>query len=203
MNVKCLSLWQPWASAIAIGSKRIETRCWATSYRGPLLIHAAKRCRVGELRELEQQNFWRGAMFPLVALNDHFRDRLPFGAIVAIADLVDCRPTSEFGYLELEMPRHPDGINPMQALDWCEANMGDFSSGRFGWVLDNVRRIEPAIPYRGFQQLFNVPDNVVAGRIPPTSPRGCPKCGSADHLVTQRPCIRCDYCGYAWRFAFA
>lgn len=40
--MRAISLWQPWASAIALGSKRIETRSWSTSYRGPLAIHAAK-----------------------------------------------------------------------------------------------------------------------------------------------------------------
>ncbi len=39
--MKALSLHQPWASLIAIGAKRVETRHWTTSYRGPLAIHAA------------------------------------------------------------------------------------------------------------------------------------------------------------------
>ena len=34
--MKAISLWQPWASAVALGSKRVETRSWSTSYRGPL-----------------------------------------------------------------------------------------------------------------------------------------------------------------------
>jgi hypothetical protein len=41
--VKALSLWQPWASLVALGVKTIETRSWSTSYRGPLAIHAARR----------------------------------------------------------------------------------------------------------------------------------------------------------------
>lgn len=40
--MKTISLWQPWASLVAIKAKRIETRSWYTSYRGPLAIHAAK-----------------------------------------------------------------------------------------------------------------------------------------------------------------
>lgn len=40
--MKALSLTQPWASLVAVGAKRIETRSWRTSYRGPLAIHAAK-----------------------------------------------------------------------------------------------------------------------------------------------------------------
>lgn len=41
--MKAVTLWQPWASLVAIGAKTIETRSWATSYRGPLAIHAAAR----------------------------------------------------------------------------------------------------------------------------------------------------------------
>ena len=41
--MKALSLWQPWASLIAAGVKRFETRHWETRHRGPIAIHAAKR----------------------------------------------------------------------------------------------------------------------------------------------------------------
>ncbi len=40
--MKAISLLQPWATLVAIGAKRIETRSWATNYRGPLAIHASK-----------------------------------------------------------------------------------------------------------------------------------------------------------------
>jgi len=33
--MKCLSIIQPYATLIAIGAKRIETRSWSTPYRGP------------------------------------------------------------------------------------------------------------------------------------------------------------------------
>jgi hypothetical protein len=41
--MRALSLWQPWASLIADGRKKIETRHWAMLYRGPLAIHAAMK----------------------------------------------------------------------------------------------------------------------------------------------------------------
>jgi hypothetical protein len=41
--MRAISLWQPWASAIALRLKSNETRGWATTYRGPLAIHAALR----------------------------------------------------------------------------------------------------------------------------------------------------------------
>ena len=40
--MKAITLTQPWATLVAIGAKRIETRSWRTFYRGPLAIHAGK-----------------------------------------------------------------------------------------------------------------------------------------------------------------
>ncbi len=40
--MKALTLTQPWASLVAVGAKRIETRSWETNYRGTIAIHAAK-----------------------------------------------------------------------------------------------------------------------------------------------------------------
>jgi hypothetical protein len=40
--MKAITLHQPWATLVAIEQKKIETRSWPTSYRGPLAIHAAK-----------------------------------------------------------------------------------------------------------------------------------------------------------------
>jgi hypothetical protein len=39
---------------------------------------------------------------------------------------------------------------------FTERFLGDFSPGRFGWVLENVRALDTPIPYRGAQGLFNV-----------------------------------------------
>ena len=39
--MKALTIIQPWATLLAAGKKRIETRSWKTNYRGEILIHAA------------------------------------------------------------------------------------------------------------------------------------------------------------------
>jgi hypothetical protein len=39
--MKAISLWNPWAYAVPLGLKGVETRSWATNYRGPIAIHAA------------------------------------------------------------------------------------------------------------------------------------------------------------------
>jgi hypothetical protein len=54
--VKALTLTQPWATLIAVGAKRIETRSWATDYHGQIAIHAAKGLGpVGGKRGLYEQ----------------------------------------------------------------------------------------------------------------------------------------------------
>lgn len=40
--IKAISVKQPWANLIASGEKTIETRTWATDYRGELLIVSSK-----------------------------------------------------------------------------------------------------------------------------------------------------------------
>lgn len=40
--MKALTLRQPWASLVAVGTKWIETRSWSTSYRGRLAVHAGR-----------------------------------------------------------------------------------------------------------------------------------------------------------------
>jgi hypothetical protein len=41
--MKAISLKEPWASMIMRGEKTIETRKWATSYRGDILICASQK----------------------------------------------------------------------------------------------------------------------------------------------------------------
>jgi hypothetical protein len=147
--IKCISLWQPWASLIAIGAKKIETRGWATSYRGTLAIHAAKRKPDMDLLEDEAFVYTLADAglinfnFGEWELHEHF---LPLGALVAVADLVDCIST--------------DVLCPKISLQ--EKSFGDYSPRRFGWVLDNIRHLKTPIPLRGQQGLFDIGAGLVS-----------------------------------------
>ena len=90
--MKALSIWQPWAQLLAVGVKHDETRSWGTNYRGPILIHAAKRKMnySTEFIGLHRSPFYKyfkvmgyGAYENILAL--------PHGAIIGMAELVDCR----------------------------------------------------------------------------------------------------------------
>ena len=88
--MKAITIWQPWASLLACGGKRFETRSWATSYRGPIAIHAAKKDVFDAL-----------ALIPVpVALEmkkligAEWKD-LPTGAVIATATLIGCHGICE------------------------------------------------------------------------------------------------------------
>jgi hypothetical protein len=44
-----------------------------------------------------------------------------------------------------------------------ERIFGDYSPGRFAWILQDIQRLEKPIPYRGAQGLFTVPDSILEG----------------------------------------
>lgn len=74
MELRCLSVRQPFASAILTGQKVEEYRSKLTRHRGPLAIHASKT--------LEPSAF---GDYP------NFRpDRVTLGAILGIVDVADC-----------------------------------------------------------------------------------------------------------------
>lgn len=119
--MKAITLTQPWATLVAIGAKTIETRSWSTNYRGELAIHAAKGFPV----DCKWLCFGEPFRTLLYEHGYHHPDQLPRGLVIATARLVNVRATSDLV------------VSPL------EEALGDFSDGRFGWLLANVQRIEP------------------------------------------------------------
>lgn len=145
-----LTLTQPWATLIAIGENSIETRSWGTSFRGEIVIQSAKGFP-RDARELCTASPYREVLAAAAYLE---ADDLPRGEIIAVADLVDVMRFARSSHREIqaaakrgEFPRH-------------EADFGDFSSGRYGWVLKNVRQLENPVPFKGMLGLWKVPPRV-------------------------------------------
>lgn len=42
MELRAITVWEPYATYIACGVKMTETRDWSTPYRGPIAIHAGR-----------------------------------------------------------------------------------------------------------------------------------------------------------------
>lgn len=128
---KILSLWDPWASAMALGLKKWETRSWPTPYRGRLVIHAAK---TEECLKDGTPTLLARFIQDKTGVKITWPDPWPLGKVVAIVDLVDCVRT--------------DGLK----VDPLEELLGNYSMGRFAWKTTNLRRIQP-FTLRGKQGL--------------------------------------------------
>ena len=158
--MKALTLWQPWASLIACGAKKIETRSWATKYRGPIAIHAAA-IPINKVFKMQFPVGAKGwtyhpeyaAMQRLIkmaesalCIDDICKAKLPLGEIVALIEQTDCiKMTDEW----------------IGNLSQQELAFGWFDVGRYGHIYENVRQIDP-IPAVGHQGLWNweLPDEV-------------------------------------------
>jgi hypothetical protein len=158
--MKALTLHQPWASLIAVGAKRIETRSWSTRYRGRILIHAGAKSprRMATRPEGMMGDWWVVDEDGEPMLFDHRLGHgtmvdlypLPLGAVVASAVLADCvpiithpdgdAPTAGFVYADPDFVQyHPDPDGPPALYSETERSFGDYSDGRWAWLLDDVK----------------------------------------------------------------
>lgn len=144
IKIKAISVLQPWASLIALGHKKIETRSWNTKYRGPLLIHASAK--------YTNYQDWLATEWH-VMLDDSRVYHNHRGAIVGMVDMVGSE-TSEniLSNLPKSMFWGPDQ----------EQIFGDYSPGRYGWLLSEPLLFPEPIPCKGALGIWNVPENLLA-----------------------------------------
>jgi gamma-glutamylcyclotransferase (GGCT)/AIG2-like uncharacterized protein YtfP len=110
MEMRALSVRQPWASLIMAGLKRIETRSQTTHRRGRILIHASIT-----MGPAERAAAIREGLDP---------DTLPRGAILGSAEIVNSNPVEDLHVSEDERRRgdHTPGrwgweLDKVQAFD--------------------------------------------------------------------------------------
>lgn len=145
MIYRALSMWQPWASLVAKGIKKIETRSRRTKHSGVTLIHAAKHWTRAEAEALQRfREDWPEVCRRLSA------DRLPLGAIVAVAWLDDCVEMTD------------EWIREVRRRAPMEYRMGAYLRGRFGLELLDVVELVTPIPFKGNQGYpFQVPEEAL------------------------------------------
>lgn len=147
--MKAISLWQPWASLMAIGAKTIETRHWPTHYRGLLAIHAAKRKVWHELESYIHKPIFQKALWPVLPEpwgNSTLINSLPFGAIVGVVEVFDCQPTERLVHT---------------ALPPEEIEFGNWGINRFGWLTRNARKCREPIFCYGRQGFWNLNQKLI------------------------------------------
>ncbi|MEK3745949.1 ASCH domain-containing protein [Brevibacillus sp. FSL K6-0770] len=143
--MKTITIHQPWATLIALGEKRFETRGWATKYRGPLAIHAAKK--------VDKEACYREPIRSVLSKHGYSADNLPTGAVIATVKLEDC--------LQIiiapgtgEVAAWRDADDAAIPIKGNELSFGWFARGRFAWQMVDVKPIAP-VPVNGRQGLWN------------------------------------------------
>ncbi len=134
--MKCISVMQPFATLILLGVKRYETRSWMTYYRGRLGIHAS-RAFAEAARELCYQSPYREALHR-AGLN-HSAD-LPRGVLLGSVELLACL--------------HADEV--LAELTEAERRLGDFTAGRWAWLLGNPQPLPQPHGLSGRRGLFEI-----------------------------------------------
>ncbi len=140
--MKALTLHQPWATLVMKGLKENETRGWKTTYRGRLAIHASQSIKFISDDEFMKRLFLTGGIGRYQISDCHY----PTGVILGSVELITCEPAED--------------LRPW--LGQAEAAFGDYSDGRWVWILGYVERVglSPPSICRGYPGLWNVPAEV-------------------------------------------
>ncbi len=131
--MKVLSLLQPWATLVIKGFKKIETRSWRTAYRGELLIHASSGKKGGIL--VAESSFEK--YIP------HFGS-LPFSAIIGKVILDDIVPVEQLYLSDAHL----------NTLTLEEKAFGDYTKGRYAWLLTEPVEFEKPLFTKGALRLW-------------------------------------------------
>lgn len=167
-----ISLWQPWASLVAAGAKRFETRSWAPPaglIGKRIAIHAAKKPVFPIVCGLDNLTLEAIERALGVLTDPCWPARLPMGAVLCTAVLggaYQCGQT-------IELPGPTRGLwQPSESfaiagagvpgsapLELCQVPIdpfGDYSPGRWAWWLKDVVALAAPLVCTGRQGWFPV-----------------------------------------------
>lgn len=145
--MKAITVWQPWASLIAIGAKPYEFRKWSApkGVRGRIAIHAGSRKpKPAEIRalliQLRGKDPGRAGLRPELAIPflERLRENIdlaPLAHVVAIA--------------VLGVPVRADEV--MGELGVVINDSDRAAHFNFAWPLTAIEEMRPPVPARGAQ----------------------------------------------------
>ncbi len=156
--MKAITLYEPYATLVALQEKKFETRPRNLHYRGVLAIHAAKTIPDRAMRVLRSGPCLatlkrRGIRIGPLARPDLW---LPLGRVVAVCELIETFPITEsetrafvpvpgVAAFEIKVVIPP----PLPERQW-----GDYTPGRYAYMLFNIKKLPEPIPARGLQGLW-------------------------------------------------
>lgn len=164
--MKAITLYQPWASLVAVGAKPFETRGWGTSHRGELAIHAGMTLPSKALAGVPAYDIIEMARAlgliepdtePSCRYALHQLDQLPRGVVVAISNMTGCEKIVLHGGRGLSSTS-PGWLETPRGIYYPDAHdimFGDWSAGRYAWRQENVKKLDTPVPARGKQGLWD------------------------------------------------
>ena len=169
IKMPAITLHQPWASLIALGVKRIETRHWFPHrdlIGKRIAIHAAKRPITDRyFRNAPREITSRWNMLTAVCgVAD-----VPYGKVVATAVLRNAWDVQHIEHYQSGLFAVNDRDNEQRRSPIDP--FGDFTIGRVLWFLDEIEALDDPIEATGRQQFwtFNYPVGTSVTRIPSPS----------------------------------
>lgn len=146
-GMKAISLWQPWASLVALEFKRWETRPQKWNHRGVLAIQAAKTdMGFDQLTGGQNPVAERHIQEALEMTIDEMRARLPRGSLVATVNVKDCISTNTL------QPTKPNS----RRVSRQERVFGNYRPNRFAIELGDVVLVREPIEWPGSRGFFRV-----------------------------------------------
>ena len=139
--MKAFTVYQPYAYSIVAGLKGNETRPRRTNIRGRVAVHAGKLdpwrsgiLEKGIMPEIEE-------LLAISQGKDPTKEfaYLPLGVVVGTVEIVDCVPVEEV----------------VNTISERERLLGDYSPGRFAWVLKDPIIFDNPVSARGQQGWWN------------------------------------------------
>lgn len=132
--MRAITLHQPYATLIALGHKKIETRSWEAPdwiIGERIAIHAGK----------SKEDLWvcQTPAFTELGID---AESLPFGAVVATAVVWRCAVMREVS------------IEQLEARDPREFAFGLYEPGSYVWLLEDVEALDEPIEARGYQKVW-------------------------------------------------
>lgn len=165
--MKIITLWEPHATLMAIGAKRIETRGWSADYRGPVAIHSAK----GGISQSELVRTCLSEPFKTALLKSpnfsvwaeawkrsspNIRTAFYPGHILAVGKLIDSLPTESIGCI----PGVFDDYRDLETDQ--ERAFGNYGPGRYGLVFEDMVKLKTPIPFKSRQgKLLDLDEDTV------------------------------------------
>lgn len=142
-GMKAITIYQPFAFAIVAGLKKYETRPRRTNIRGRIAVHASIKdpWKTGILKDMDEMRAIARILSEYRAAHGGPRipPQLEFGVIMGTVEITDCKPVEQV----------------IETLTAQERILGDYTPGRYAWILKNPVLFSRPIPAHGKQGWWN------------------------------------------------